>query len=235
MSSKFCARCGKSIDKDALFCCYCGFDMRDRTINVNPQPAAPPKTLIRPQPTPPPKPQPVFRSKFTQYVKEPTPQHASHSISSPPKYSSYVRETPSVVEAGAEVKYADFWPRLIAWILDCIIIAILTSIIAFPFTRNFYVHGVVTFIAGWMYFFILEQYNEGQTLGKMALHLRTVDQLTFDVVESADKYLIDSLTKANFMLLVFDIILGLLVRPGDSSRKLRFTQRLANTVVIKTE
>ena len=132
------------------------------------------------------------------------------------------------------VEYAEFFPRLIAWFLDLIIIGIIGAVLGFsiglgphPVFMN-----VITFFIGWMYFFVLETYNDGQTLGKMAFHLRTVDKDTLELAET-DKYLINSLTKGSVPLLIVDIILGLIINSGSSDKRLRFSQNLANTVVIK--
>ncbi len=205
MAAKFCAICGNGLGMDAVFCSGCGNDVSSRMNEPLVKPSLPKKRDYNPTPS-------------------------QQTVIARPQYQ-VTPETSNKVESN-KVEYGEFWPRLIAWIIDMIIIAIITLILT-PMRMGFSIQGVVAFFVAWMYFFLLENSNDGQTLGKMAFNLRTVDRDTLKQAESG-KYLIDSLTKGNPALLFVDVLFGLITKPGNAERTLRFSQNLANTVVIKT-
>ena len=102
-------------------------------------------------------------------------------------------EVPQTVEkiTPSGVVYGDFWPRLLAIIIDGIIIGIISWVISYliflPYrTYHPFRIGELWFtfpfdwLIGFLYFWLMESYNNGQTLGKSALNLRTVDEKTFE-------------------------------------------------------
>lgn len=84
-----------------------------------------------------------------------------------------------------------------------------------------------------MYFFLLEAYNKGQTIGKMALGLRTVDEESL-AIATPDKYVINNLLRGTGFK-IFDFIIGILVNSGDEKKRLRIMQNISKTVVIKVK
>ncbi|MFW9936991.1 MAG: RDD family protein [Candidatus Thorarchaeota archaeon] len=140
---------------------------------------------------------------------------------------------PEVVST--DVKYAEFAPRAIAWLIDIIIINIASTPLAyflglvnFWFATSFY-----NFLIGFCYFWLLEAFNKGQTIGKLALKLRTVDENSLEITTPA-QYAINNISKATGFLLL-DVIIGILINSSaeePARKRLRLTQNLARTAVI---
>ena len=93
---------------------------------------------------------------------------------------------PPVWDAGSgtqPVAYGGFWLRLVAYIIDAIVLSIALGVLAtilgiplMPADMDQYdpTLNAVSFVAGWLYFALLESSARGATLGKMALGLRVV-------------------------------------------------------------
>ncbi len=137
------------------------------------------------------------------------------------------------------VHYANLVPRLIAFFIDGIIIAFIgsgLSWVVLPYSINPYaivfnwLNNLISFIIGFVYFWALESFNLGQTLGKMAMKLRTVDAKTLKVAEPG-KNAINSLAKPSGFF-ILDFIIGVLSNSGDHQKRLRILQNLSETVVI---
>ena len=138
------------------------------------------------------------------------------------------------------IQYADFWPRFVAIILDGIIISIIGSSISWminpfnildPWGIAFnWLNNLISYVIGFIYFWVLESYNNGQTLGKMAMNLRTVDANTFQVADPG-KNAINSLAKPSG-LLILDLIIGLISKAGDPQKRIRILQSISETAVI---
>ncbi len=153
--------------------------------------------------------------------------------------------------AAQEVEYASMFYRALAWCIDIIIVlGILLALNAYNpllFRINFgmcfflgicfmgsSVGFICFFIIGFFYYWIMELYNKGQTIGKMLLKLRTVNEATLNLT-SPYRYALDSLTKANFLLL-FDLLRGLTTLYKESPQKqARYSQILAKTVVVRSK
>jgi uncharacterized RDD family membrane protein YckC len=85
----------------------------------------------------------------------------------------------------AQVAYGGFWLRLVAYIIDAIVLSVVVGIIAaivgvklfdtenpeaaFDPTLN-----LVSLVISWLYFALMESSERGATLGKMAVGLRVV-------------------------------------------------------------
>ncbi|UCC19470.1 MAG: RDD family protein, partial [Promethearchaeota archaeon] len=83
---------------------------------------------------------------------------------------------------------------------------------------------------GFMYHWILEAYNSGQTLGKMALNIRTVDEVTLKTTNSGS-YALNNIFKSS-PFLILDLIIGVLKNSGDPKNQYRIMQSVSETVVI---
>lgn len=141
-----------------------------------------------------------------------------------------------------EVKYAEFWDRFFAFIIDLLIInAIGWPISIFlpipkwswgiPFDLPY--NDLINWLIGFVYFFLLEAYNKGQTIGKMALGLRAVDEESL-AIATPDKYAINNLLRGTGFQ-IFDFIIGILANSGDEKKRLRIMQNISKTVVIKVK
>jgi uncharacterized RDD family membrane protein YckC len=94
---------------------------------------------------------------------------------------------------------------------------------------NFY-----NFLIGFCYFWLLEAFNNGQTLGKFMLKIRAVNNENLKIANPT-MYALNNLTKASGFL-ILDLIFGILFyySEQDSNKNiLRFTQHLAHIAVIK--
>ncbi|MHA1437764.1 MAG: RDD family protein [Promethearchaeota archaeon] len=145
-----------------------------------------------------------------------------------------------------KAEYAGPLIRLIAFIIDIIIIAIINGIIwsgveIIDWSSDppkllvpryiWFLNNLSFWLIGLLYFFIFEVYNDGQTLGKMIFKIQTVNEKTLKKAEKSD-YLINNLSKASIFL-ILDIIVGVLKNYGEKEKRLRYTQNLSKTVVIK--
>ena len=143
---------------------------------------------------------------------------------------------PFVERRPGDVEYAEFLPRFAAFIIDVIIIAIVGWLITLPFSFNlirmWWVSFLIDYAIGFLYFWLLEAYNNGQTIGKAALRLRAVDESTFETT-TPSKYAINNLLKPGFFLFLVDFIIGILMNSGKPERRLRLMQNVSETVVIK--
>jgi len=146
------------------------------------------------------------------------------------------KDEPEVGEQPKRVEYADFVVRIVAFIIDGIIIGMISGVISFFAFPSYYIFYLPSFFLSWsigfLYFWLLEAYNEGQTLGKAVLHLKTVDEKTLNPT-TPGKYAINNLLKPSALVLL-DLLIGIIVNSSDpEKRRLRYTQNLSETVVIK--
>ena len=174
-----------------------------------------------------------FCSSCGADLKERVPQVASEPpktiISAPPQQTPITIQEPKPVSG---VEYGDFVERLIAIIIDGLLIGIIGLIL--NFILNWVLASLIGYAIALLYFWILETYNNGQTIGKMAMNLRTVNENTLETAD-AGKYLVNNLLKSNFLLLIVDFLIGILTNSGDSKKRLRIMQNASNTVVIKKQ
>jgi uncharacterized membrane protein YeaQ/YmgE (transglycosylase-associated protein family) len=147
---------------------------------------------------------------------------------------------PKVARPKRTVHYATFGRRFLAWLIDIILLGIISSIIAgvinlallgFSFFSQLYQSTIINFIIGFLYFWLLESYNRGQTLGKMALNLRTVDETTLKVADPS-KCVINNILKPT-PFIILDFIIGVLASSDEPEKhRIRIMQKLSNTVVL---
>ena len=168
----------------------------------------------------------------TVKISEITPVQSNNSIK-----SKAIIKQPS-----GEAVYANFGPRLGAIIIDGFIIGALGSMLSWIFfplnflnlwgtwQTTFWQSIIIDYIIGFLYFWALESYNKGQTVGKMALKLRTVDETTLQIAEPG-KNAINSLAKPSG-LLILDFLIGIFTNTGDEKKRIRLLQNLSGTVVI---
>ncbi len=97
--------------------------------------------------------------------------------------------------SNASSNYAGFWLRFVAYIIDAILIGVVNFIVLMPFLGmmgissmmddpdaaegmmiaaigTYFMSMFVMFVAGWLYFALMESSGKGATLGKIALSLR---------------------------------------------------------------
>ena len=203
VSLKYCPKCGNKLDK--IDSQFCDTCGADLTTRIE-------------------------VSEVTPTVKTEVPQKQP------------VQTVEKIVPSG--VVYGDFWPRFGAIIIDGIIISIISWVISFliflpfffynPFgLRRWWFTFPFNWIIGFLYFWLLETYNDGQTLGKAALNLRTVDEKTLGPATQAN-YALNNLLKGGGFLII-DFIIGIIKNSGEPEKRLRIMQNVSETVVISTK
>jgi hypothetical protein len=124
-----------------------------------------------------------------------------------------------------------FW----AWLIDIILVGLVGSAVSgildpvwrfIPFSFGFEAISLDSLLL-FVYWTLLEGYR-GQSIGKMALNIRTTGRAGEDIGYAAAA--IESFGKA--FLLVLDCLIGWIAMPGS---KLRLFNRLSNTIVIEKE
>lgn len=130
------------------------------------------------------------------------------------------------------VKYADLGERFLALLIDGLIISALMSIIGIFIGFGGWTRNSVNILVGFLYFVLFEARNNGQTLGKIAVHIRTVDTATLGSITPAQAA-IHVVGKVFF--LPIDVFLGLITKDSKPSdyHKYRITQNISNTSVVK--
>ena len=87
----------------------------------------------------------------------------------------------------AQIAYGGFWIRLVAYIIDAIVLSVVVGIIAAIIGVNLFnpenpeaafdpTLNLVSVVISWLYFALMESSPRGATVGKMVLGLRVVDE-----------------------------------------------------------
>ena len=135
----------------------------------------------------------------------------------------------------------DLWlRRVVAFIIDAIVIGIAALIIDFAIAVPFFVLNRPTFDLGLVWFwgltpllivayFIIAEAGWGKTVGKELMGLRSVrvDGGPLDIGAS----FVRNISKINWVLVLLDVLVGLVMQ-GDGRQK--FTDRLGRTMVVST-
>ena len=79
------------------------------------------------------------------------------------------------IAAYAEHPYGGFWIRVLAWLIDVIIVGLIIPITFAAGTGTHFIGFGVTFFGGWLYEALLTSSSLQATLGKLALGLRVTD------------------------------------------------------------
>ncbi|MFX0008442.1 MAG: RDD family protein [Promethearchaeota archaeon] len=145
-----------------------------------------------------------------------------------------------------KVEYAGFWSRLVALIIDGIIIGLISSSISLiifvswipfnifnPFGGWWTVSFPFDWMLGFLYFWGFETGKKGQTVGKMAMKIRTVDENTLSPTSSRN-YAINNVFKSSPFLII-DFLIGIIKNSGDSKKRVRIMQNISETVVINVK
>jgi uncharacterized RDD family membrane protein YckC len=159
-------------------------------------------------------------------TKEPQPEPTV------PATEEAIPPPPSAPET--QVVYAGFWERLLGYIIDAIAVGIIWAIISAVFLQYYYPpwtvpFGLINWIIAFVYFWAFESRN-GQTIGKMALKLRTVDEDSL-AVSGLGNYFVNNLSRGVWWIIA-DFIIGILANSGDPKKRYRILQNLSKTVVI---
>ena len=183
------------------------------------------------------------------YENDPTNQFcagcgAALSVSDSPSPPEVSTPEPQVFPESSEIKYASDGDRFVAYIIDSILFGLAGKLFGLMFGLAFFgpmmsfeviVDNWPVTLASFLYFFLFEAFNKGQTPGKIALKIQTVDSESLGDLTPAQAA-VNAIGKAFFLGL--DIIIGLVTREDKSAKEknaIRFTQRASKTSVIKLE
>ena len=134
------------------------------------------------------------------------------------------------------IGYGGFWIRLVAYIIDAILLSIASGIVGLVTGFSIYAGGFNHFdyatngaslVVGWLYFALMESSARGATVGKMAVGLRVVtDQgQRLDFGHATGRYL------AKFISAIILCIGFIMVAFTDRKRGLH--DIIASTLVVK--
>ena len=138
----------------------------------------------------------------------------------------------------SQVAYGGFWIRLVAYIIDAILISLVLGAVASILGVNFMnqetledydpTFNLVSLVAGWLYFALMESSERGATVGKMAMGLRVVtnDGKRLSFLNATGRYF------AKIISAVILCIGFLMIAFTDRKRGLH--DMIASTLVIKT-
>ena len=135
------------------------------------------------------------------------------------------------------IQYGDFPQRTFAWVIDINIVFFTSFLLALvTYGQNLlFILNAYLFVLGFSYFWLLESFNNGRTVGKLLLKLQTVDDKSFKKA-SLGRNALNSIFKAT-PVIVIDLIFGYIAnkRVEESRNRYRFTQSMSETVVISTK
>ena len=134
------------------------------------------------------------------------------------------------------VAYGGFWIRVVAYIIDAIILTIVGGVLASLFGVSWetdWEHydptfNLVSLVIGWLYFALLESSERGATVGKMVMGLRVVtsDGQRLSFMNATGRYF------AKILSAIILCIGFIMVAFTDKKRGLH--DIIAGTLVIKT-
>ncbi len=138
------------------------------------------------------------------------------------------------------IKYADDGNRLVAYLIDGILFSVIGSFFGlilgtswnFDLVSSMWNNSWPVIGVSFLYLFLFEAFNNGQTLGKVIMKIQTVDEKSFGDITHKQA----ALHTIGKLFLPLDIIIGLISRDKSESEleknQVRFTQKFSHTSVI---
>ena len=132
------------------------------------------------------------------------------------------------------IAYGGFWIRVVAYIIDAILLSIVSGILGFATGIDFYgthfnlLANGTSLVIGWLYFALMESSARGATVGKMAVGLRVVTDQgeRLDFGHATGRYLAK---------IISAVILGIgFIMVAFTDRKRGLHDIIASTLVVKT-
>ncbi len=136
----------------------------------------------------------------------------------------------------ATTGYGGFWIRVVAYIIDAILLSVASGIVGAALGVNIFVSdwsnydptaNLVSLVISWLYFALLESSERGATVGKMAVGLRVVtsDGQRLSFMNATGRY---------FAKFISAIILGIgFIMVAFTDKKRGLHDMIAGTLVIK--
>jgi len=199
----YCNQCGKEVSNNDRFCNACGTALSGSASTNDSRP------ISNNDSTPPPAPNKSFIDDFV---------------------------------------YAGFWWRFLAYLIDAIILSIGYWLVAFVFGFNGWlflgadykywaaagvtlvvIYSVLSFIAPWLYYALMESSKFQGTIGKWALKIRVVD-------EDGKKITFSRATGRYFAKILSSLTLGIgYIMVAFTERKQGLHDILARTIILKSK
>ena len=136
-----------------------------------------------------------------------------------------------------QLAYGGFWIRLVAYIIDAILLSIAMGIVSTVAGVNFFNPDIESYsssanfiyvLVTWLYFALLESSERGATVGKMAMGLRVV-------TDQGQRLSFLNATGRYFAKIISAIILCIgFIMIAFTDRKRGLHDMIAGTLVIKT-
>jgi uncharacterized RDD family membrane protein YckC len=137
----------------------------------------------------------------------------------------------------AQIAYGGFWIRLVAYIIDAILLSLAMGVVGSVVGFNVFATdmadyspsaNLVSLVIGWLYFALLESSERGATVGKMAMGLRVV-------TDKGERLSFLNATGRYFAKIISAIILCIgFIMIAFTDRKRGLHDMIAGTLVIKT-
>lgn len=123
------------------------------------------------------------------------------------------------------VNYAGFWNRFVAFLIDWVMLAIISAIVNFIFSE--YIAGAIGLVLGWLYFAGMESSVRQATIGKSAMGLSVtgLDGERISFLRATGRYFAKILSAA---ILFIGYIMA-----AFTARKQALHDILASTLVLK--
>lgn len=123
--------------------------------------------------------------------------------------------------------YGGFWIRVAAYLIDAIILGIISTILTLGVDDRTTASGGVSTLLGWLYFAIMESSSRQATFGKSLLGLAVVDEQgqRISFLRATGRYF------AKFLSAII-LLIGFIMVAFDS-RKQGLHDKLAGTLVVK--
>ena len=138
----------------------------------------------------------------------------------------------------ASVAYGGFWIRVVAYIIDAILVSLVLGVVMSVFGVKYMdfenpenidpTANLLSILVFWLYFALMESSERGATVGKMAMGLRVVtgDGKRLSFLNATGRYFAKILSALIFCIGYIMV--------GFTERKRGLHDMIANTLVIKT-
>ena len=137
----------------------------------------------------------------------------------------------------AQIAYGGFWIRLVAYIIDAILLSLAMGVVGSVAGVNVFATdmenynptaNLISLVIGWLYFALLESSERGATVGKMAMGLRVV-------TDQGQRLSFLNATGRYFAKIISAIILCIgFIMIAFTDRKRGLHDMIAGTLVVKT-